>query len=422
MLNTSTYTVGKRFLGISAKSVHKIKPKINTKSSGMDNKKMRYELLGHAARIMDNRKGGKQHRVVGCSRNVASDGVVVYRAVTGENARFSNLMTCGSVWACPVCAAKITEVRRAELQQAINTWVSQHSGFILLMTLTFPHEADMPLAELLVKFKKALQGFKNSRAYKGLFGTPKHPGKYNRAGSVRSLEVTSGLNGWHPHTHDLVFVKQDGLTNDLNAIEELKQEWAKQLLKAGLGDNSQLNDMLEHGLDIRGGDYAAEYVAKFGSEPKLYQSWSAASEITKQHAKIGGGESATPFMLLKWAGEGDPFSQAKFIEFVNCFDGKRMNFWSPGLKKLLAIDEIDDEAIAAIDEPEKPEEELVIRLDELQWKLVLQTGARFEILAQAAARGVEGVRELLEDLETRPKHHSPYFMTHSRPDVSRFYH
>lgn len=408
-------------LGISAKYLHGLNEKKQKTYDAIEAKNIRYGLQRTAQSLLYDRESLKQHRVCGCSRNVASDGVVVYRTVSGDNARYSNLITCGSVWACPVCAAKITESRRNELQQAINTWTKQ-GGKVALMTLTYPHESYDSLSENLDKFAKALMYFKNSRAYKNAFGTPKHEGLYQRLGSVRSLEVTHGVNGWHPHTHDLVFLKRDGLLDDYMTLSELKNAWAKALLKAGIGGNSRITDMWEHGLDIRGGDYAAEYVAKYGHEPKLYDSWSAAAELTKQHTKIAGGESATPFMLLTWANAGDSVAGELFKEFVKCFDGKRMNHWSPGLKKALLIEEVDDETLAEEAAEPKEAEEMVIRLDIFQWKLILETNARGEVLRHAAARGMDGVLDLLDDLRTRPKVGRGWFNDNARPDVSRFYH
>lgn len=410
-------------LGISAKSLHTLKPKAKKSNAlgRMDAKARRYDLQRKAQSIMYNAEGGKQHRVCGCCRNVASDGVPVYRTLAGDNARFGNLVTCGSVWACPVCSAKITEVRRAELQAAVASWASM-GGKVVLLTLTFPHHDYDELQPLLDKFGKALQLFKNSRSYKGAFGTPKMPGRYQRAGSVRSLEVTHGDNGWHPHTHDLVFVKRDGLTDDVQTIEELKGAWVKALLKAGIGSTGEITDMFAHGLDIRGGDYAAEYIAKYGREAVNSDGWSVSHEVTKNHSKAGtSGGHATPFQLLEWAMNGDDESGQLFKEFVNCFDGKRMNYWSPGLRKLLAVDEIEDEAIAA-DESSDDAEELVIRLDVDQWRLVLETNARGEILKQAAAAGLPGVLQLLDELKTRPKIYRGWFNDNARPDVSRFFH
>lgn len=415
--------VGSPNLGISAKSLHALKPKTKKANAigRIDAKAWRYDLQRKAQSIMYDQNSIKQHRVCGCSRNVASDGVSVWRSSNGENARFGNLITCGSVWACPVCSAKITEARRAELQSAVASW-ARLGGKVVLLTLTFPHHDYDELQPLLDKFGKALQIFKNSRSYKNTFGTPKMPGRYKRAGSVRSLEVTHGENGWHPHTHDLVFVERDGLVDDKQTIDELKGAWVKALLKAGIGSTGEITDMFTHGLDIRGGDYAAEYIAKYGREAVNSDGWSVSHEVTKNHSKAGTiGGHATPFQLLEWAMNGDGESGQLFKEFVHCFDGKRMNYWSPGLRKLLAIDEIEDEAIAAA-ESSNDAEELVIRLDVDQWRLVLETNARGEVLKSAAAAGIHGVLQLLDELKSRPKIYRGWFIDHARPDISRFFH
>ena len=405
-------------LGIRGKSLHSrtLKRKQSAETGKIENREMRYMLQRTAQSLLYDRESLKQHRTCSCGRNIHSDGVAVYRNVDGSDARFGNLMTCASVWACPVCSAKITEKRRAELQEAINSWVAHHQGKVLLMTLTFPHEYDMPLSETLEKFANALTKFKNSRAYKNNFGTLDNPGLYERVGSVRSLEVTHGGNGWHPHTHDLVFLRNDEILDDTNALDELRGEWIKQLLKVGLGDNTKINDMLQFGFDLQGGDYAAEYVAKFGHEPKLYQDWSAAREVTKGMSKIGGGSHATPFMLLSWYHhDNDTEAGALFREYVHQFEGKRMLSWSPGLKNLLALpdEEISDEQLAQQDD-QLPEEEMIYRLDIDQWKLVMSRNARYEMLLIAAKNGRAGIEALLEELATRPPTHSGQFMPYAQ--------
>ncbi|MCW8513924.1 hypothetical protein, partial [Streptococcus macedonicus] len=39
-----------------------------------------------------------------------------------KKAHWSNVQRCGSVWTCPVCAKQITEKRREELKNGIETW------------------------------------------------------------------------------------------------------------------------------------------------------------------------------------------------------------------------------------------------------------------------------------------------------------
>ena len=441
-------------LGISAKSSNATGKKPNSETQPFDGKKLKYALQRTAQGLLYDATANKQHRVCSCHRNVASDGVAVYRNADASGARFGNLISCGSVWSCPICSAKITEARRADMQKAQSGWLLE-GGSCLLNTLTFPHEHDMPLAELLEKFGKALDLYKNSRTYKRIFGTAValiqqkiskgkplksiKEGQFPRLGTVRSLEVTHGVNGWHPHVHEVLFMQDDALLEAQRAKDELTAEWVRCLLAVGLGSNDKLEHMLERAWDIRGGDYVSDYINKFGREPmpsekfkelfgdKARQGWSIAHEVTKGISKIGRegrqiGEEwhFTPFQLLDWAMNGDEGAGQLFREFSRCFEGKRMNYWTNGLKDWFGINEIDDEALAEEGEPQ-PEEELVHRISSDDWKTVLETNARSEVLAVAAADGKEGLLKLLEEIKGRPRVYRGWFQDHARPDISRFY-
>lgn len=351
-------------LGISAKSIHR--PRIQRVTdadrveSGLLAKERRYTLARTAqALLYDPTKPAEaQKRVCWCCRSIRnrSELVTVFRAEGGTSARFSGLSTCGSVWHCPVCAAKITEQRRKELDLAVTAWI-KHGGRVELLTLTFPHESDMALSELLPKFAKALQSFKNSKGYKRISADA------GRAGNIRSLETTWGENGWHPHVHELVFMTGDISDADVDALSGI---WAKCLIKSGLARSADLSNMLAavgHGTHARGcialtlqdGKYAAEYIAKFGHD----SAWGASAEMTKPHSKLGtvgqfgGTDHYTPFQLLAWAESGDDRAAALFREFAEAFEGKRMLSWSPKLRLLLngCENELTDGEIAEHDDP-----------------------------------------------------------------------
>lgn len=393
---------GRSSLGIYANTVHtKAAPKQKRETRPDDSvtatKRMRFQLQRAAQGLLP------QERVKHCQRStMSSSGVQVFR--TADSASYVNLTTCGSVWHCPVCAAKITEGRREDLQQAINAWAKQ-GGEVSLMSLTYPHQITQGLAENLEKFGAALRKFKNSRLYKNTMTA------IGSVGSIRALEVTHGNNGWHPHTHDLIFASKD----QLELLQQLQSAWIETLIKVGIADRSQTNDMMQAAFDVRNGDYAAEYVAKFGFEPAeksktiTGEHWGAARELTKSHAKVGkrlGGR--TPFTLLKDYIEGDNDSGALFQEFGLHFKGKRQLFWSPKLRKALALsEEKTDEQIA--EEP-LPEREFVTKLDNDQWQLVLSRNARFEVLKAAQFDGAQGVAALLEELAgRRATHQGTYF-------------
>jgi hypothetical protein len=406
-------------------SVAKLKPQ-NKRAQQQDdaqqqNKQARYQLQRGAQYLLQG------ERVAHCQRSTRSGaGVTVYRGAKG--ASFGNLSTCGSVWHCPVCAARITEVRRQKLQDAINQWAKQ-GGEVYLMSLTFPHMDHHLLKDNLDKFTDALSKFKNSGGYKKLMQS------VGSAGSIRAMEVTHGANGWHPHTHDLVFAA----AGQLEKLQELQMVWINTLIKADLADRSQLNDMLKAAFDVQNGDYAAEYVAKFGHEATeasktlTNNHWGASHELTKSYAKVGkrlGGR--TPFTLLADFIKGDKESGELFQEYGLQFKGKRQLFWSPGLLSIIEImsktklsvleikkfikdlskvelkkmfslgEELTDEQIAA--EP-LPDREFVTVLAHDQWKLVLSRNARFEVLRVAQDDGAEGVARLLADLEGRRASH-----------------
>ena len=86
------------------------------------------------------------------------------------------------------------------VQQAID-WAKGQGYQVVMVTFTFPHKSWQSLGDLLARqadaFKRLRKGrpwdtMKADRGFKGL---------------IRSLEVTHGANGWHPHTHELWFLK-----------------------------------------------------------------------------------------------------------------------------------------------------------------------------------------------------------------------
>lgn len=383
-------------LGIFANTVNASKPKKQTPRDEAEqtNRRARFQLQRAAQGLLSGQ------RVAHCQRStMSSAGVTVYRSE--EGASFGNLATCGSVWHCPICSAKITEARRQELQDAINAW-AKRGGEVYLMSLTFPHQEHQALAANLALFSDALKRFKNSRAYKNTMKDCGAPG------SIRALEVTHGANGWHPHTHDLIFAD----SGQLERLRELQMVWIETLIKVGIAERSQLNDMLQAAFDVQNGDYAAEYVAKFGHEASnaskiiTQNTWGASHEMTKAHAKVGKRFSGrTPFTLLADYIKGDKASGELFQEFGLHFKGKRQLFWSPKLRKALALADVEktDEEIAA---EELPEREFITTLKHEQWQLVLSRNARFEVLQVAQEEGADGVARLLEELEGRRRTHS----------------
>ncbi len=187
--------------------------------------------------------------------------------------------------------------------------------------------------------------------------------------------------------------------------------WIEALIKVDLAERSQINDMKRVAFDVQNGDYAAEYVAKFGHEASektkkaTGNTWGVSHELSKGYAKVGkrlGGR--TPFTLVADYIEEDKEAGELFQEFARCFKGKVQLFWSPKLRNILGIKKPskEDKQIAA---EAMPEREFVTLLEYDAWKLVLSRNARWQVLEAAASGGAQAVAELLLDLAGRRASH-----------------
>lgn len=363
----------------------------------------RYQLLRTAQSVLAvvGVEWKDQHRTCWCSRSLrygdfgeAGGGRVdVFRNANRDGASLAGLNRCGNLHTCPVCAAKVGELRRKQLSAAMVKHIG-NGGAAYLLTFTFPHEAGESLESLQAKFDKARDRFQKSRIWKAFQKSAgnvtvqrKIKGEMQAVitvGVVNSLEYTvSQENGWHPHVHMLVFCKRKAFgegapvnaQGDLDSflIEDLRREWCNILFRVGLGDNSKLTDMLKHALNVRGGEKAAEYIAKFGRDEK----WGASSELAKSHAKIGtAGEKwgvlhFTPFQLLVWAEQSDGWAVHRFREYAAVTEGKRALVWSPGLKKALGVEDVNEEEWAASDDTPQPDQIMVGFLTAEQFAVIM---------------------------------------------------
>lgn len=307
--------------------------------------------------------------------------VEVWRTRETKTARFKNLQTCASVWACPVCAARISERRSVELRQAIEAHESA-GGQVLLLTLTNPHTRRDNLGDMLKAQSLAMSRFNGDRYSKLIWSD------MGCIGTVRAWEVTHGRmrptdNGWHPHFHILIFCAS-GL--DLEAFRpRIYSAWANSCRLAGLPIPSQ-----RHGITLEDGSRAAEYASK--------GMWGLDREMTKGHiAKKAAHKGETPFDLLRaFLSDYDKQAAALFREFALTFHGRRQLVYSKGLKAFFAIGEKSDEEISQ--EVEESAEFLgSITLD--QWRLICRLDLRGDVL-ELGRHGWEPIQRFLDQLPT----------------------
>jgi hypothetical protein len=204
-------------------------------------------------------------------------------------------------------------------------------------------------------------------------------------GSVRALEVTFGLNGWHPHMHELRFLKK-GV--DLVAFgDALRVMWLAALDAEGLSGNGHALTVVA--ADASGGDYL---VKLDGSA-----SWTAAHELTKQVVKKGRHGSRSPVDLLDAYGAGDVEAGQLWVEYAREMKGCHQLVWSRGLRALLGLGvEMSDDEVAA--QVEETGAVVVHSFTTEEWATVRSNDVRYEVLVLAGQGDGDGIRRLLRDL------------------------
>ena len=349
----------------------------------------KFALLTSAQNILD----GDNHRICMCCKSAIPDQDIQIKANQDKTrAGWAGLMKCGNVWGCPVCSSKISEERREELAQAVA--VAKNRGWtVVMMTNTVSHHKGQSAREVLLFFRKCWAKFTGGRFREQFYED------WRIQGSVRALETTYGENGWHIHTHTLLFLdlgdewqlksedqpedSDETLYDDLfptDGVHKMEQEARRRWIQVVESYGGKAN---KQGLVITKHDGKLdEYIAKYGKLPDPSKTqideWDEAAELTKAVTKKGKVEGGrTPFQLLADAHDGDKRSAYLFREYVLAMYKQPQLVWSKGLKAdLLAdVDELTDQEIA-----NQEETEVVATLERETYREVVNQKMRGKLL------------------------------------------
>ncbi len=374
--------------------------KKTSKKTGLESRDERYKLQSASRSVL-----GRDWRVSKCNRCMVhlelEGGKNIPRGYAGilkgekGGAFYGGLVQCGSVWTCPVCGAKIAERRADELRTAM-TEAQKRGLHVSLLTATVRHGVGDEIGDLLPKLAKAQVSFWGRRKVKDTFES------FGLVGRIRSLEVTYGSAGWHPHVHILVFSEQ----RIPKAVKgRLAEQWQKSCVSAGLPKPT-----LANGFDVRNGEAAGEYVCKFADDSKLpvktktgdVVTWDSADEMTKSQSKKGRQGNITPFDMLRLISMPDTsdsqkkFYRVRFEEYARAFKGRRQLVWSRGLRDDLemGVEKTDEELVLEMSE----ESNVMALLDKNEMAALNRNELRSTALALVENGGRDALIRLLHPM------------------------
>ena len=316
-----------------------------------------------------------------CGREILGGAVVVKR--NEASAFFSGVESCGRIWLCPVCSAKVRNRRGDEVAEGVGRWIGQgHDAHFF--TATLPHDQGDALADSLGVLTDAWRWMINHRTYKD--GRK----RFEVTGTIKAVEVTHGRNGWHPHIHAVVLVENAIPSLELFAwYFQLDALWAEALTRHGWSAGTAPYRF--RALPVQLGDSGkalAAYVTKV-------QDSGLGNEMARADLKGGRKSSRTPFEILADFGTtGDAADLELWHEYEKATAGKSAIRWSRGLRDLLLPD-IDEETDTEIAAEEQEGDNVAAILPHTWYKICDIPGARVAVKEATEADGWEGLLRTL---------------------------
>lgn len=290
-------------------------------------------------------------RVRKCGKvSISGTGLVAVRCAHGVPG-FAGLASCASVWACPVCNAKIMAVRGLEIGSVVTTGLAR--GMVVgMVTLTMRHHLGQSLEELWDALAKAWQRVVSGKEWNGRRDL-------GVVGQLRAVEVThSWNNGWHVHVHCLVFLGDPRwLVEDVDVNLREYRRWTENFETVAFGMWKRWSaGLIAAGLDdplLAGQDWhligGMDDLALARYLTKAVDPGTIGLELTSSQTKgASWSKTVTPWHYLNEVREtGDSAALGVWLEYERASHDRRQLTWSKGLRALgsLGIEETDEEIV-----------------------------------------------------------------------------
>jgi hypothetical protein len=336
-----------------------------------------------------------------CGRAAREDEVtiLVSRDDQGDaRGHAAGLVTCSSVWGCPVCAVHIRVARALEIHEAVERHRAAGGGLVFV-TLTIRHHGFRPdevlglcdecgkaedahslrtLLGVVYDSWRAVQQGRGFRGWRDGVGV---------VGWIRAAEVTYGLNGWHPHLHLLLFLERPVAEHERDSLEvTLNAAWLHQTGKRGhRGDEGIAVDVRRVTDDPTSWERIAGYTVKGES---------VHHELARADRKgVRARDSWTAFQILEAAGDGEAWALHRWWDYEAGTKGRRAIEWSRGLRDLLGlgVEQLDEDITGEVAEDAVP----VATVSRQDWRKVAAAALDYAILEAAAADGAVGVGQVV---------------------------
>lgn len=273
------------------------------------------------------------------------DGLVKVRVSNGVGG-LVGLTTCGSVWACSVCSAKVNARRALEIGQAVGAAI-EAGDWVVFATLTMRHKRRHGLAMLWAALAYGWHKTTNGKAW------VLDVQRFGVVGFVRIVELTWGpINGWHLHVHALIFGTGDMDPAGVDRLfDSMFGRWSRALVRKGLGAPLPAASDFHLVTGENAGTVLGDYLAKLSASAiEDMDATAIGRELTGTQGKVARARHGTQSMwqvLDEYGRTGDLDLRGVWREYEDVSKGKRQMGWTKGLRERYGVSaEKSDEDIA----------------------------------------------------------------------------
>ncbi len=268
------------------------------------------------------KSGAERVATCGARRNATP---ALKRVADGDGrVKWTGIQTCGSVWSCLACAAKVRARRAMEIDRLAKAHIAA-GGSLTFITFTLPHVATDSLDELMTAVDRAWANVIKGGAWQ--YGVKVD---FEVIGQVKAVEATLGLNGWHPHLHVLFFHDRPTFGSD-GSLERFRDALG---VKWGVSIERQLGRTIHeyYGVDavcVRDDEGLGDYVSKIHFE------------LTRNDLKHSDRDfnSRSPWQVgLDAKTTGDSRDTARWAEWYWTMKGRNAITITPALRELYGED------------------------------------------------------------------------------------
>jgi hypothetical protein len=260
-----------------------------------------------------------------CGRFPVDDFVPI--KVRGGTPYIGNTIRCASAHACAVDGPKIAAHRADDISARTGWWMAQGND-ALGLTLTMPHDYGQPLAPMYDTVAKGWSKLTRGRPYRAMLaGT-------GMVGYWRSIEVTWGQNGWHPHVHAVCPIRGQATAARRVAFEMYwRTGWSEWVRSQGYREPSTARGVRVDW--IINGPAAGAYIAKAEGKQRP-----VGNEVSRFDMKSGRKGHLSPFEILELAATAPTEDERRFYrrlwnEYERATFRRKRITESRGLKQII---------------------------------------------------------------------------------------